>query len=185
MLPGDEVEGNNATSIFVVITADVEPPAISDVTLTYSDPKDIDPTYGWENFTCTVTDDVGLDTVQINITHPDAHTDYITMTKAGDTYYYETTFTVPGGINLPGYTYNIYATDTFGKESTSTPVEFDIPMNEDINEDGQILFSDIMGVAGEWLWTGDDGAIRADVNNDGSVLFSDIMAVAGQWLAQW
>jgi hypothetical protein len=58
-------------------------------------------------------------------------------------------------------------------------------MNEDINEDGQILFSDIMGVAGEWLWTGDDGAIRADVNNDGSVLFSDIMAVAGQWLAQW
>ena len=164
---------------------DIFPPEITDVTIAHSDPKDTDPAYGWENFTCRVTDDAEVDTVQLNLTYPDLHTEHITMNKSGDTYYYNETFTNPGGENTPGYNYNIYATDLFGRMNISTPQLFKLPMNIDIDEDGSIGFVDIMMVAGLWAVTGPNGWHRADVDNSGEVGFVDIMMIAGMWNAEW
>ena len=162
-----------------------EPPQITDVTVLHSIPKDTDPDYGWENFTCTVTDDVAVDTVQLNITYPDSSSHTFPMTKNADTYYYNTSLTQFGGENTPGYNYHIYATDASGKESTSPSDLFKLPMNADVNEDGSIGFVDIMSVAGMWMLTGPPGWMRADVNNDGEVGFGDIMWPCGLWGQEW
>ena len=170
----------------ITAVMDILPPEITGIPVTTSDPKDTDAPYGWENFSCTVTDDTMVDTVQLNLTYPDLHTEHIPMNKDGDTYYYNTSLTAPGGENTLGYNYHIYATDTFGRMNTSTTQLFKLPMNADVNEDGSVGFVDIMSVAGEWGQTNPkNGWIRADVNNDGEVGFVDIMCVAGMWGQEW
>jgi hypothetical protein len=183
LLAGDEVETNNKTTIFVTITADAAPPAITDVIVIASDP--LDEVIGWEHFYATVTDDVGVDTVQLNLTYTDGHTEYHAMTPVGDIYSFNTTLTVPGGDSLPGYTYHIYATDTFGKESMSTPAPFALPMNEDVNEDGKAHFMDLVAVSLAYNDVGPNGWIREDVNNDGKAHFMDLVAVSLAYNEVW
>jgi hypothetical protein len=183
-LAGDINPGNDVQTATVTINPlDAEPPEITGVTVLHSIPKDT--SIGWENFTATVTDDSEVNAVQLNITYPDASSHTFAMTKNGDTYYYNTSLTLPGGENTPGYDYHIYATDTFGRQNASTPQLFKLPMNPDVNEDGSVGFVDIMGVAGLWGASGPNGWHRADVNNDGSIGFVDIMGVAGVWGATW
>ena len=161
-----------------VIESDITPPEITEVTVTHSDPKDTDSDYGWENFTCTVTDNNGIDTVKL-VLIGNTTTEY-PMFKDGDDYYCNITISAAGR-----YIYHIWANDTKGKENISSPQLFDMPLNEDVNEDGSVGFVDIMSIAGMWGATGPNGWIRADVNNDGSVGFVDIMSVAGMWGQEW
>jgi len=151
------------TDHFQIITAfDTTPPEITGVTVTHSVPKDTSlsgvPSCfsgGWENFTCTVIDNVVVDEAQLNLTYPDAHTEYYIMNKDGDTYYYNTTLTDAGGHYTPGYTYHIWADDLVGNEDTSAPQpEFELPLNADVYEDihgeldGKVHFMDLVAVSG-------------------------------------
>ena len=164
-------------------TISEQPPEIYNVILTISEP--LDTVIGWENISCTVNDDTEVDAVQLVLTYPDLHQENIPMNKDVDNYYYNVTLTVAGGHYTPRYIYNIYASDTYGLTNSSTPDEFELPLNADVNEDGSVGFVDIMSVAGMWGATGPNGWHRADVNNDGSVGFVDIMSVAGMWGQEW
>jgi len=157
----------------VTVVEDATPPEITNVVLTTSDPLDQCPPWGWENFTCIVTDDIGVDTVQLNLTYPDAHTEYITMIKDGDHYYYHTTLTM-----ACYYNYHIYATDTSGNHNVSDSEEFFLPFNEDINMDGCVNFWDLIRISLSFSGWGPNGWCREDVNNDGKVHFMDLVAVS-------
>jgi len=168
-------------------TISEQPPEINNVTLTISEP--LDTIIGWENISCLVTDDSEVDAVQLVLTYPDLHQEYIPMNKDGDTYYYNTTLTDAGGHYTPGYNYHIYANDTYGRTNTSGPQpEFDLPLNADVDEGGKVHFMDLIAVSGMY-GTGTPGIncgwVRADVDNNGKVHFMDLIAVSGQYGDIW
>jgi len=96
------------------------PPEISGVSVLISDP--LDTVIGWENISCTVTDNVDVDDVRLNITYPDYHTENLSMIKSGDNYYYNTTLS-----DIGSYSYFIWANDTSDNANTSGVDAFVIP----------------------------------------------------------
>ena len=154
---------------------------ISNILLTYSNPKDTNPAYGWENITATVTDDVEVSQVRINITYPDMHTENISMINSGGgVYYYNTTFTVVGS-----YSYFIWAIDINSVSEVSVINSYTKPPNWDINMDGICNFIDFSMVSAKWLQMGAPGWIRDDINNDGTVNIMDVSMVSFYWLHTW
>jgi len=176
-----------------------EPPQITNVTLTHSIPKDTslpgNPACfsgGWENFTCTVTDDGTVDVVQLNLTYNKTYfrpepwkcfTEYFTfpMNKNGNIYYYYTTLTGAGE-----YTYHIWANDTNGNHNSTLPETFFLPMNADVNMpiDGKVHFMDLIAVSGMY-GTGTPGIncgwVREDVDNNGHVYFMDLIFLSSSY----
>jgi len=99
-------------------SSDFESPVISDIDYSISDPIDTNPSFGWENITCTVTDDNEVNEVNLTITYPDSHTENISMIHAGGgVYYHNTTFSSVGT-----YSYFIWANDTSGNINMSTVI---------------------------------------------------------------
>jgi len=86
---------------------------------------DTEPGFGWENFTCTVTDNVAVDKVKL-VLIGNTTTGY-PMNKDGDDYYCNITIT-PGD----EYTYHIWANDASGNVATSTPQVFKLYPNWDV-----------------------------------------------------
>jgi len=165
-----------------VAPADTIPPEISDVTVTMSDPIDTDPLYGWENITCTVTDNLGVHSVFVNITYPDLHTESHLMTDGGGgQYYYNTTYTAVGS-----YSYHIWANDTSDNSNTSSVDTFEVPPNWDINMDGICNIIDVSRCSVEWMnSSSNNGWIREDINNDGNVNIIDVSQLSVHWLETW
>jgi len=159
-------------------TQDTASPVISGVSSTNSDPLDTETAYGWENFTCTVTDNTAVDEVKL-ILIGDTTTEY-PMIKDGDDYYCNITISTANE-----YTYHIWADDTIGNEITSTPQPFDLPPNWDVNMDGRGHFQDFMLVAGHYGETGPKGWIREDVDNNGKVHFMDLIAITSHYNEEW
>jgi hypothetical protein len=219
LLSGDVVPGNNVSTINVHINeADSAPPVIADIALVTSDPKDtepydgpLSPPYdvefpgGWEYFSCTVTDETAVDTVQLNMTYPDSSTHTYTMTKVGDTYYYN--FSSPDQLTMTGgnpewddptdphgnppYFWHIYANDTLGKGNESAIGELILPHNGDCNSgdpDGKVHFMDLIAVStayNDQLSPPVRGWVRADVNNDGRVHFMDLIGISTNYNHWW
>jgi len=145
---------------------------ITNTVLTPSDPIDI--IIGWENISCTVIDTgIGVKDVKLFVTYPDSSTVGHPMNKNGDTYSYNTTFTVAGD-----YTCYIWAIDTSDNIATSTPETFLLPENWDMNDDRVCTISDLRKVALEFGEEGQPGWIREDYNNDGTCTISDLRKVA-------
>jgi len=159
---------------------DTLPPEISDVTITMSDPFDTDTSFGWENISCTVIDDVMVKTVLLNITYPDMHTETKTMVKQGNNYFCNTTLSEIGT-----YNYYIWANDSSNNINTSTPDVLTIPPNWDIFVDGVCNGLDVTWVSIYWMNTGDPGWIRADINNDGVVNGLDVTFISLHWMETW
>jgi hypothetical protein len=159
---------------------DTSKPEIRDSNISYSDPIDTLPGFGWENISCTVIDDTEVDTVRLNLTYPDTHSENHTMIKNGDTYYYNNTLTDHGE-----YSYKIWANDTNNNINTTTPETFEIPPNWDINIDHQCSIVDLIWIAGHFDETGDNGWIREDLNNDGQVSIVDLVLVSGHFDEIW
>ncbi len=154
-------------------------PKISDVTITTSDPLDTEPGFGWENFSCTVTDISGVDEVKLVLTG-DTTTEY-PMIKDGDDYYCNITIST-----VDEYAYHIWANDTSDNEDTSTPQPFDLPPNYDVNMDGRAHLQDFVLVAGHYGEYGPyNGWIREDVNNDGRAHLQDFVLIAGHYNEYW
>ena len=164
-------------------TISEQPPEINNVTLTISEP--LDTIIGWENISCLVTDDSEVDAVQLVLTYPDLHQEYIPMNKDVDNYYYNVTLTVAGGQNTPGYTYNIHASDRYGLTNSSTFEEFDLPLNEDVDMGGKVHFMDLVAVSLRYNDEGPPGWIREDVDNGGKVHFMDLVAISLAHNEEW
>ena len=88
-------------------------PEIINVIMKASDPLDTEPGVGWENISCTVTDNVAVDEVEL-VLIGDTTTEYH-MIKDGDDYYCNITIST-----ADEYTYHIWADDLIGNEDTST-----------------------------------------------------------------
>jgi len=79
-------------------------------------------TGGSVNITCEVTDNIALDLIKVNITHPDISTENITMTYfENNVYYYNETYTETGM-----YTYFIWSNDTSDNKQQSSDNTFEI-----------------------------------------------------------
>ncbi|GAF75274.1 unnamed protein product, partial [marine sediment metagenome] len=132
-----------------------------------------------ENITCTVTDNIAVDTVQLNVTGPIPQ--IIPMVPiGGDVFFCNITLTVVG--NYTDHTYHVWADDISGNIATTTPETFTLYPNWDVNKDGKIRGADFILVAGHY---GEDGPsygwIREDVNNDGKIRGADFIMIAGHY----
>jgi hypothetical protein len=160
--------------------ADVTSPDISGVGLAHS--TIIDTEVGWENLSCTVTDNVAVDGVYLRIIYPDATSTNSSMThKAGSSKYYVNTTLGDYG----NYSYSIWADDTSGNSDVSGNFAFSMPPNWDINNDGgctvfdYVLISNKYGTAGSLGWT------REDVDNNGQIQVFDFVLLSGNYGSTW
>ncbi|MEA2054595.1 MAG: Ig-like domain-containing protein [Candidatus Thermoplasmatota archaeon] len=79
---------------------------------------------GNTNVSCVVTDNIEIKHVYVNLTYPDASNHSFEMSKEGNSYYYNATFTMTGE-----YSYHIYAADLSGNVNTSPVATFTILPN--------------------------------------------------------
>jgi hypothetical protein len=161
---------------------DSTPPVISQVGVVTSSPIDTLMGYGWENFTCVVTDNVGVSTVILKLTNPDQSTMNIPMIKKIST----TTYYTNQSLHQQGnYSYRIQATDTSNNVAFSSSYTFSLSPNWDINNDGVVKILDLVLVSNHYGETGDNGWIREDVDNNGVIESLDILLVSNNFDESW
>ena len=175
-------DDNTAKPIWQFTTvSDTIPPIISNITLLASEPLDTDPSFGWINITCDVTDNLNVSDVRLNITCPDGSTTNVSMNAPeGQNYYYNTTFTQYGI-----YHYFIWASDTYGNTCISSSYEFTMPPNWDINSDGECNLLDLILISIHYGKTGSSGWLREDVDNNGVITTLDVVLVSNHIGEQW
>jgi hypothetical protein len=163
--------------------ADSTPPQLSGVTRTTSDPLDTNPSYGWVNVSCTVTDNVAVSQVILRIHTPSGSWNNVSMvTRAAGGYYYRSTtaFSSPGN-----YSYSILARDTSNNAVMSSTVLFSMPPNWDVNRDGLITIMDFVLISNRYQSSGASGWIREDVDNNGNVEVLDMVLVSVHFGEKW
>ena len=157
-------------------------PVISDVSNAFSNPVDIEPGFGWENFSCTVTDNVAVDQVLMNLTFPNATMNNVSMSNILGTNnsYYNTSFTQYGN-----YSYYIWADDTSNNTVVSSFYDLSLPPNWDINNDGVVNVFDHVLTSNHYDETGNTGWIREDVDNNGEIQVLDLVLVSNHYGETW
>jgi len=140
-----------------MVPMDETPPVITDIAATPEVQSSTEPV----NITCTVIDNVMVDTVKVNISGPEGFTLEETMNMNESSYYYEAVYTTLGV-----YDYFIWANDTFGNEAVSgihsfTITDLEIPMSsvdalsewqDEVPFEITATASDNTGVASVSLW---------------------------------
>ena len=159
---------------------DVTPPVISSVSLAHS--SVLDTSIGWENISCTVTDNVAVQNVFLRVVKPGgALTNSSMSLKAGSsTYYLNTTFGVHGN-----YSYSIWAVDTSGNGVSSSSSVFSLPPNWDVNNDGSCTVFDYVLISNKYGQTGSNGWIREDVDNNGQIQVFDMVLLSNYYGSCW
>jgi len=158
-------------------------PQIYGLTRTTSSPLDTDPSYGWVNVSCTVTDNVGVSQVRIRIQAPNGTWSNLSMTtKTSGNYYYRSTtkFSTAGN-----YTYYIWAKDTSNNGNTSSNVAFSMPANWDINIDGYCTILDLVLISNHYGQIGSNGWIREDADNNGEIQVLDLVNLSNHYGEDW
>ena len=163
-------------------TGDTTSPVISNVNVVHSSPIDTQNGFGWENFICTVTDNVEVDGVFINITCSGGTTTNVSMVKIGDTnqYHYNTILSQHGN-----YTYFIWANDTSSNADISSDSDLSIPPNWDINNDGVCDTYDKILISSHYGETSVPGWIREDIDNNGQIQVLDIVLSSLHYGETW
>jgi len=161
---------------------DTIPPEISDLDILFSNPIDTQIDFGWENFTCTVTDNVDVDDVFLNIIYPDSTTTDVSMINIAGTnqYYHNTSFPEHGN-----YGYSIWADDTSDNTDISSNYEFSVSPNWDVNQDGICDANDNSLVSSHYGETGAPGWIREDVDNNGQIQVFDLVLISINYGETW
>jgi len=146
-----------------------------------------DPQYvgGWVNITCNVTDNIGVDTVKVDITGPTGFTP-VNATMSEGSYYYNATYDIVGT-----YHYFIWANDTSGNTNVSDEGTFEIITNFEVKPKsgsymGTVTMEIYNATAGDTIelwkpgattWTKHDWA-----NSNGRVTFDDVLLdTVGDW----
>jgi uncharacterized repeat protein (TIGR02543 family) len=162
---------------------DAMAPQMSGITRTTSNPLDTNPSFGWVNVSCTITDNVGVSQVLLRIHTPSGSWNNVTMTTgSSNKYYYRTTTTFsPVG----NYTYTIWTKDTSNNTNITSSIAFSMPPNWDINMDGDCLIFDLVLLSNQYGHMGANGWIREDVDNNGEVQILDLVAVSNHYAETW
>lgn len=163
-------------------SGDSTPPVITQMGVISSNPLDAQAGYGWENFSCTVTDNVAVNQVRCNVTNPDSTKTSYLMTKRGSTttYYSNRSFQQYGN-----YSYFIRATDTSNNVALSSNFVFSLPPNWDVNRDGLVTVMDLVLISNHYGGTGPLGWIREDVDNNGKIEVLDMVLASGHFGESW
>jgi len=155
---------------YTISVSDNDAPQITDVD-DFPDPQTVNFSH---NITCTVTDNIGVGLVEVEITYPDLSVQTYPMAAVGgDTYKFELTYETPGN-----YTYVIYAEDTSANPQMSSEQEFTIEPGAfcgDANGDGIVNVGDAVYVI-SYVFKGGPAPVpycRGDANGDGAVNVGD------------
>jgi hypothetical protein len=162
-------------------SSDTQPPTIQNLNRISSYPLDTSTQYGWENFTCTVTDDTTVSQVKLRLISSQISQN-VTMTQiiSTTTYYYNTTLTDHGN-----YTYSIWAKDTATNTATSSQSLFSKPPNWDINNDGDANLLDL-NLLGLYYGNEDSpGWRREDIDNNGKIEILDFTLFGNNYETTW
>ena len=174
------MNGNRAVTAHFVDSA---PPQISGISRTTSTPLDTNPTYGWVNVSCTVTDNIAVSQVLLRIHTPGGLWNNVSMVAKGlGQYYYRSTtaFSKTGN-----YSYSIRAMDTSSNVNRSSTVLFSMPANWDMNNDGSCGIFDLVSISNHYGETGAYGWIREDADNNGSIQVLDLVYVSNHFAETW
>jgi uncharacterized repeat protein (TIGR02543 family) len=187
---GDVTGTQNPTTITMTgnkaVTAhfhDSAPPQITGITRTTSNPLDTNPTYGWVNVSCTVTDNIGVSQVTLRIHLLGGSWNNVSMiAKGGGQYYYRsaTAFSTAGN-----YSYFIRVTDTSSNVNDSSSVSFSMPANWDINNDGSCAIFDFVFISNHYGESGAAGWIREDADNNGVIQVLDLVFISNHYAESW
>ena len=162
-------------------SGDYIPPVISDVSNSLSDPLDTETGFGWENISCTVTDNVAVAQVFANLTFPDDTKNNAPMSNISDSnYYYNTSFNQYGN-----YSYYIWTNDTSNNTAASSVYDFSLPPNWDTNDDGVVNVFDHVLASNHYGETDNPGWIREDVDNNGEIQVFDLVLVSNHYGETW
>jgi len=161
---------------------DTTPPQISGISIVTSNPLDTNVNFGWENFSCVVTDNVGVDIVLLQIIYPDETTTNFLMIKitGSNTYYSNLSLNQAGN-----YSYIIQVTDTSNNVAISSSYIFLLSANWDINNDGRCSILDIILVSNQYNKIGSNGWIREDIDNNGVINLLDMSLVSNHYDESW
>jgi hypothetical protein len=178
----DGTQWTNCSFWFTTENPETNPPEISSIWYNSSNPIDLEPDVGWENISCTVTDQTNVQNVSISIMYPDSSTVNTTMNRETrtDTYYYNTTFSTPGN-----FSFSIWANDTNNNQATSDIFYFILPPNWDINYDRICSMDDLIGTSECYGEQGPPGWIREDIDNDGEVFVFDLVLLSNHYQCFW
>jgi hypothetical protein len=164
----------------VTYTVDDTAPEILNINIVTSSPLDTDPIYGWENFSCTVSDSLS----EVNEVYIYIAGSPTLMSKIGTLYYHNTT------LNDGDTEFYITATDIIDNYRSSATDTITKAPNWDVDAD--LLYRscngyDVSIISLSWLAGDgtDPGWIRADINNDGYVNGFDITQISLHWLEDW
>lgn len=162
---------------------DTNPPQISEISIVTSNPLDTNPSFGWVNVSCTVTDNIATSQVVLRIQSPGDFWNNISMiSRTSDKYYYRTTTAFS---NVGNYTYSIWAKDTSNNIVISSNILFSMPPNWDININGGCTILDLVLVSNLYGSTGNPGWIREDVDNNGEITVLDLNIVSNYFGVSW
>jgi hypothetical protein len=174
------MNGNKAVTAHFLDTA---LPQISGVARTTSAPLDTNPSYGWVNASCTVTDNVAVSQVILRIHNPSGSWNNVSMvTRTAGKYYYRTTTAYS---SVGNYSYSIRATDTSNNAVTSSNVLFSMPPNWDVNSDGYCTILDLVLISNQYGQIGSNGWIREDADNNGVIQVLDLVFVSNNFGESW
>jgi hypothetical protein len=165
------------------IITDINTPVISNINIKKSNPLDTDSSFGWVNISCSVTDNIGVVSVLLNILKPDNSLINISMTHIeGDKYYFNssTSFCIFGN-----YTYFIWANDSTDNFITSNMFLVSIPPNWDINMDGCTSILDLILISNYYDYSNTFGWVREDVDNNGIIEVLDLVIVSNHHGETW
>jgi hypothetical protein len=169
-----------------VVTAhflDSAPPQITNIACITSTPLDTDPIYGWVNVSCTVTDNVAVSQVILQIHNPGGSWNNVTMvTRTAGQYYYRSTIVFSTAGN---YSYSIWAKDTSNNANTSGNTAFSMPSNWDVNNDGYSTILDLVLISNHYSQSGTNGWIREDVDNNGEIQVLDLVYISNHFGESW
>jgi hypothetical protein len=163
-------------------SGDSTPPVISQIGITVSNPLDALAGYGWEYFSCKVTDNVAVSTVVLNVTNPDLTKTNYPMTKQGSTTTYYTNLSLHAYGN---YSYVIQASDTSNNIALSSTFIFSLAPNWDVNRDGSVTVTDFVWISNHYSDTGPLGWMREDVDNNGKIEVLDMVLVSVHFGESW
>lgn len=159
------------------------PPQISNISVVTSNPFDTNPSYGWVNISCMVTDNIEVSQVNLRIHNPDGSWNNVTMTKkSSGKYYYRTTTDFSSGGN---YSHTIRAKDTSNNTVISPNLLLLIPPNWDMNNDGSCNILDLVLISNQFSLTGYSGWIREDVDNNGLINVLDMSLSSNHFGENW
>lgn len=158
-------------------------PQMTAIARTTSAPLDTDPVFGWVNVSCTITDNIAVSQVLLQIHNPGGSWTNVSMTsRTSGKYYYRSTtaFSTTGN-----YTYSIVATDTSNNTNTSSTVLFSMPPNWDMDLDGDCLIFDLVLISNHYGESGADGWLREDADNNGEIQVFDLVTVSNHYAETW